>query len=189
MVPTTAPLIGFSGEIIWPLGQLSLLVKIGDEEHLTSAWMNFMVVRSLSPYNRIIGRPGVRKIQIVLSTTHEMLKLPVAGGILTLRSSNIILIECVAVSRLEGQPPAAHQAVEERITEGCPPARQKRRSQAVDRNQAIQEEHDGSWRMRVDFTELNKTCPKDGYPLPEIDWKVESLCGFPFKFFLDAYKG
>ncbi|GJR60090.1 reverse transcriptase domain-containing protein [Tanacetum coccineum] len=29
----------------------------------------------------------------------------------------------------------------------------------------------------------------DGYPLPEIDWKVESLCGFPFKCFLDAYKG
>ncbi|GKB05646.1 reverse transcriptase domain-containing protein, partial [Tanacetum coccineum] len=25
--------------------------------------------------------------------------------------------------------------------------------------------------------------------LPEIDWKVESLCGYPFKCFLDAYKG
>ncbi|GJQ89264.1 reverse transcriptase domain-containing protein [Tanacetum coccineum] len=35
----------FSGETIWPLGQISLLVKIGDEEHSTSAWMNFMVVR------------------------------------------------------------------------------------------------------------------------------------------------
>ncbi|GJY81299.1 reverse transcriptase domain-containing protein [Tanacetum coccineum] len=49
--------------------------------------------------------------------------------------------------------------------------------------------HDGSWRMCVDFKDLNKACPKDGYPLPEIDWKVESLCGFPFKCFLDAYKG
>nr|GEX09044.1 reverse transcriptase domain-containing protein [Tanacetum cinerariifolium] len=26
-------------------------------------------------------------------------------------------------------------------------------------------------------------------PLLEIDWKVESLCGYPFKYFLDAYKG
>nr|GEU65924.1 reverse transcriptase domain-containing protein [Tanacetum cinerariifolium] len=43
--------------------------------------------------------------------------------------------------------------------------------------------------MHVDFKDLNKVCPKDGYPLPEIDWKVESLCGFPFKCFLDAYKG
>nr|GFA59276.1 reverse transcriptase domain-containing protein [Tanacetum cinerariifolium] len=29
----------------------------------------------------------------------------------------------------------------------------------------------------------------DCYPLLEIDWKVESLCGYPFKCFLDAYKG
>ncbi|GKE27712.1 reverse transcriptase domain-containing protein [Tanacetum coccineum] len=49
--------------------------------------------------------------------------------------------------------------------------------------------HDGSWRMYVDFKDLNKACPKDGYPLPEIDWKVESLCRFPFKCFMDTYKG
>ncbi|GJW88583.1 hypothetical protein Tco_0163923 [Tanacetum coccineum] len=36
--------------------------EIGDEEHSTSAWMNFMVVRSPSSYNGIIGRPGVRRI-------------------------------------------------------------------------------------------------------------------------------
>ncbi|GJZ29259.1 reverse transcriptase domain-containing protein [Tanacetum coccineum] len=49
--------------------------------------------------------------------------------------------------------------------------------------------HDGTWRMCVDFKDLNNACPKDCYPLPEIDWKVESLCGYPFKCFLDAYKG
>ncbi|GKD73773.1 reverse transcriptase domain-containing protein, partial [Tanacetum coccineum] len=49
--------------------------------------------------------------------------------------------------------------------------------------------HDGSWRMYVDFTDLNKSCQKDCYPLPEINWKVESLCRYPFKCFLDAYKG
>ncbi|GJS61551.1 reverse transcriptase domain-containing protein [Tanacetum coccineum] len=49
--------------------------------------------------------------------------------------------------------------------------------------------HDDSWRMCADFKDLNKACPKDGYPLPKIDWKVESLCGYPFKCFLDAYKG
>ncbi|GJS68631.1 reverse transcriptase domain-containing protein [Tanacetum coccineum] len=77
MVLATTPLIGFSGEIIWPLGQISLLVKIGDAEHSTSALMNFVVVRSASPYNIIIRRPGIRKIQAVLSTAHGMLKFPV----------------------------------------------------------------------------------------------------------------
>ncbi|GJY40332.1 hypothetical protein Tco_0427602 [Tanacetum coccineum] len=59
LIPASTPLIGFSGEIIWPIGQIQLLVRIGDEEHSASAWMNFVVVRSPSPYNRIIGRPGV----------------------------------------------------------------------------------------------------------------------------------
>nr|GEV48496.1 reverse transcriptase domain-containing protein [Tanacetum cinerariifolium] len=63
----------FSGEIIWPLGQISLLVKIGHDEHSTSAWMNFIVVRSPSLYNGIIGRPGVRRIRAVPSTAHGIL--------------------------------------------------------------------------------------------------------------------
>ncbi|GKC69910.1 hypothetical protein Tco_1115793 [Tanacetum coccineum] len=102
------------------------------------------------------------------------------------------------------------------VREGCSPTRQKKRGQAPERNKAMQVEveklidagimkevhyhswlsnpmmvkkHDDSWRMCVDFKDLNKACPKDGYPLPEIDWKVKSLCGYPFKCFMDAYKG
>nr|GEX11332.1 reverse transcriptase domain-containing protein [Tanacetum cinerariifolium] len=65
LVLATTYLIGFSGEIIWPIEQIQLLVRIGDEEHSVSAWMNFVLVRSPSPYNGIIGRPGVRKPQAV----------------------------------------------------------------------------------------------------------------------------
>ncbi|GJY29941.1 reverse transcriptase domain-containing protein [Tanacetum coccineum] len=56
-------------------------------------------------------------------------------------------------------------------------------------NPVMVKKHDGSWRMCVDFTDLNNACPHNCYPLLEIDWKVESLCGYPFKCFLDAYKG
>ncbi|GJV51563.1 reverse transcriptase domain-containing protein [Tanacetum coccineum] len=56
-------------------------------------------------------------------------------------------------------------------------------------NPVMVKKHDGSWRMYVDFTDLNKACPQDCYNLPEIDWKVESLYDYPFKCFLDAYKG
>ncbi|GJY64725.1 reverse transcriptase domain-containing protein [Tanacetum coccineum] len=60
MVPAMISLTGFSGETIWPLGQLRLLVTIGDADHSTRAWMNFMIVRSLSTCNGIIGRPRIR---------------------------------------------------------------------------------------------------------------------------------
>ncbi|GJX25472.1 reverse transcriptase domain-containing protein [Tanacetum coccineum] len=115
MVPATAPLIGFSREIIWPIGQISLSVKIGDTKHSMSTRMNFVVVRSPSPYNGIIGRPEVRKIQAFPSTAHGMLKFPVPGGILTLRSSKLIPLECTMVSGPEVQPSVSTRVMEEII--------------------------------------------------------------------------
>ncbi|GJR09536.1 reverse transcriptase domain-containing protein [Tanacetum coccineum] len=115
MVPATTSLVGFSGEIKWPLGQITLLVKVGDDEHSTSAWMDFMVVRSTSPFNGIIGRPTLRKMKAVPSTTHRMIKFPVIGGALTLRSSKIIPIECAMISGPEDQPPPVNKVKEERI--------------------------------------------------------------------------
>ena len=35
----------------------------------------------------------------------------------------------------------------------------------------------GKWRMCVDFTDLNKACPKDSYPLLRIDQQVDSTAG------------
>ncbi|GKE02567.1 hypothetical protein Tco_1390550, partial [Tanacetum coccineum] len=79
------------------------------------------------------------------------------------------------------------------VRKGCPPIRQKKKGQATERNIAINDEvsklvtagimrevhyhdwlsnpvmvkkSDNSWRMCVDFKDLNKACPKDGYPLP-----------------------
>ncbi|GJY52820.1 hypothetical protein Tco_0444484, partial [Tanacetum coccineum] len=97
MVPATTSLTGFSGETIWPLGQLRLLASIGDAVHSTKAWMNFMIVRSLSPYNGIIERPGIREIQAVPSTAQGMLKFPVDGGIVTIRNTILIPGECATV--------------------------------------------------------------------------------------------
>ncbi|GJX98811.1 reverse transcriptase domain-containing protein [Tanacetum coccineum] len=201
MVLATTSLTGFSGETIWPLGQLWLLVTIGDTDQSTKAWMNFMIVRSLSPYNGIIGRLRIREIQAVPSTAHEMLKFPVDGGIVTIRSTILIPAECATVitsskeipketGKKRGQAPERAKAIQAEV--------QKLVEVGIMRevyyhewlsNPVMVKKHDGSWRMCLDFTDLNKACPQDCYPLPEIDWKVESLRGYPFKYFLDAYKG
>ena len=82
---------------------------------------------------------------------------------------------------------------------GSNPVIQKKRGQEEDRNKAINanvadlvsagilrevmfptwianhvmvKKANGSWRMCIDYSDLNKTCPKDCYPLPEIDQKV-----------------
>nr|GEW38117.1 reverse transcriptase domain-containing protein [Tanacetum cinerariifolium] len=199
LVPAITLLIGFSGEIIWPIGKIQLLVRIGDEEQSASAWMNFVVVRSPSSYNEIIRRPGVRKLQAVLSIAHGILKLLVKGGVITLKSSRMVPLECALVSGPEEILLATEPILKERVNvainseyskqtvmigstltkggrnklcgllqrnldifslkpadmngvprhieehhlkvrEGCSPVRQKKRRQAVDRNQAIHEE-------------------------------------------------
>ncbi|GJU14770.1 reverse transcriptase domain-containing protein [Tanacetum coccineum] len=273
--PATTSLTGFTGEKIWPMGQLRLPVIVGNKEHSTTAWMNFMVIRSPSPYNGIIGRPGISAIRAVPSTAHGMLKFPVDGGIVTIYNTAAPPKECNTVTGDVTQTKRQHatkvtnlkvaihpdypeqevsiggslsdtgraavcallqrnldifawepkhmtgvpRSITEhklKIRQGYSPVRQKKRGQAPERAKAILEEvhklveagimrevyyhdwlsnpvmvkkSDGSWRMCVDFTDLNKACPQDCYPLPEIDWKVESLCGYPFKCFLDAYKG
>ena len=35
----------------------------------------------------------------------------------------------------------------------------------------------GKWRMCIDFTDLNKACPKDSFPLPSIDRLVDASAG------------
>ncbi|GJT14741.1 hypothetical protein Tco_0873447 [Tanacetum coccineum] len=236
---------GASSEILYKHCFISLLVKIGDEGHFTSAWMNFTVVRLPSQHNGIIGRPGIRKIRAIPPTAHGMLKFPIEGGTITLRSSRIIPMECAMISGPSTRSPEVGKILEEKIRvaihpeypeqtiaigstltekgrkelctllgqnldvfawkpadmtgvprhtaehrlivrEGCSPIRQKKRGQAPERNKAIQEEveklvdagimkevhyhnwlsnlvmvkkHDGSWRMCVDFKDLNKACP------------------------------
>ncbi|GKD18336.1 reverse transcriptase domain-containing protein [Tanacetum coccineum] len=56
-------------------------------------------------------------------------------------------------------------------------------------NPVLVKKVDDTWRMCIDFKNLNFACPKDFYPLPKIDLKIEAVMGFPFKCFLDAYKG
>ena len=96
------------------------------------------------------------------------------------------------------------------------PVHQKRRKFAPERNLIIQEEverllktgmirevhfpkwlanvvvvqkKNGKWRVCVDFTDLNKACPKDPFPLPHIDSMIDATAGHELLTFMDASSG
>ncbi|XP_010490420.1 PREDICTED: uncharacterized protein LOC104768192 [Camelina sativa] len=96
------------------------------------------------------------------------------------------------------------------------PVRQKRRRLGPDRVKAVQDEverllkadqivevqypdwlanpvvvkkKNGKWRVCVDFTDLNKACPKDSFPLPHVDRLVEATAGNQLLSFMDAFSG
>jgi hypothetical protein len=56
-------------------------------------------------------------------------------------------------------------------------------------NPVLVKKKGGKWRMCVDYTGLNKACPKVPYPLPRIDQIVDSTAGCETLSFLDAYSG
>lgn len=96
------------------------------------------------------------------------------------------------------------------------PIQQKKRTFTTNRNLAIAEEVDKllkarfirevtypnwianvvlvkksnrKWRMCIDFTNLNKVCPKDSFPLPRIDTLVDSTSGHTLLSFMDMFFG
>lgn len=56
-------------------------------------------------------------------------------------------------------------------------------------NVVLVKKANGKWRVCIDFTDLNKACPKDSYPLPRIDNLVDSTSGHKLYSFLDSFSG
>jgi len=56
-------------------------------------------------------------------------------------------------------------------------------------NMVVVRKKTGKWRVCVDFTDLNKACPKDPFPMPKIDQLVDATTGHPRMSFLDAFQG
>ncbi|GKB99068.1 reverse transcriptase domain-containing protein, partial [Tanacetum coccineum] len=85
--PPTTPLIGFAGQSLWPLGVITLPLTMYDYNGRGSKTIvvEFMVVQAPSPYNAILGRPGMKKLGAIASTIHALIKFPIQSGITTVR--------------------------------------------------------------------------------------------------------
>ena len=96
------------------------------------------------------------------------------------------------------------------------PVKQKRRSFSPERQRAINEEvgkllqrkairevdypewlanvvlvkkANGKWWLCIDFTDINRACPKDSFPLPRIDLIVDATADHELLSFIDAFSG
>ena len=54
-------------------------------------------------------------------------------------------------------------------------------------NSVLVKKPNGKWRTCVEFTDLNKACPKDSFPLPRIDQLVDSTTGHALLNFMDSW--
>ena len=87
LVPTNAPLVGFGGTRVLPLGAVTLSVMVGDYPQQITKNVTFLVVDCSSAYNAILGRPTLNSWKAVTSTYHLMIKFPTDYGVGELRGS------------------------------------------------------------------------------------------------------
>ena len=56
-------------------------------------------------------------------------------------------------------------------------------------NTVVVKKKSGKWLVCVNFTDLNKACPKGPFPMPRINQLVDATVGHPRMSFLDAFQG
>ncbi|GJV66553.1 reverse transcriptase domain-containing protein [Tanacetum coccineum] len=80
------PLVGFSGERSWFVGELLLEITIGDASLSRTETLNFVIVRYDSSHNILLGRTAMQRMGIVVSTIHGAIKFHTEKGIGTIFS-------------------------------------------------------------------------------------------------------
>ena len=85
LIPTNAPLVGFGGTRVLPLGAITLSVTVGDYPQQITRDVTFLVVDCSSAYNGILGRPTLNSWKAATSTYYLMIKFLTEYGIGELR--------------------------------------------------------------------------------------------------------
>ena len=102
LIPTNAPLVGFGGTRILPIGSITLLVTVDDYPQQITKDVTFLVVDCSSVYNGILGRPTLNSWNAATSIYHLMIKFPTEYGIGELRGDQVAAHECyIAMLELE----------------------------------------------------------------------------------------
>ncbi|GJZ34806.1 reverse transcriptase domain-containing protein [Tanacetum coccineum] len=231
-VDSNTPLVGFSGEESWLLGEVPLEVIIG-EGPLTMAVRRSTIRshnRRRSPHDHkdtyIRNRKRLMEEEEGNSTNNGQGDAKDILSCIDTEEKIVIDDEYpkqkVTIGRqlptrikmwLEETFSTKHQLNMFNHTESV---KQKKRSLAPERNEAIRtqveelveagvlrevkyqtwvsnliivKKDDGKWKMRIDFTIINKACIREPHPLPAAELGVENLLKYRLKCFLDAYKG
>ncbi|XP_013674081.1 uncharacterized protein LOC106378511 [Brassica napus] len=207
------PLIGFSVEVKQTDGEVTFPVYTEGINMSTK----FLIVDYDSSYNMILGWPWIHVMGAVPLTLHQMVKFPTPFGIREIRGDQEYSRSCYQTT-LKGKTKTCLGSIRRSSCTSCRwipyinpldkrgesfPQRgtqssTKRSGAGFIRkvqypellaNVVVVKKKNEKWRVRIDFTYLNKSCPKDPFPLPHIDKLVDTTAGHQLMSFMDAFSG
>jgi hypothetical protein len=103
--PFGSPLVGFGGEVVYPLGIIPLPVTAGTTPRLSTVMVDFLVIDRPSAYNAIVGRPTLNKLKAVTSTYHLMMKFPTEEGVGVVRGDQLTSRKCYNIAMKNASSP------------------------------------------------------------------------------------
>ena len=79
--PVNTHLQGFSGEKVFPLGSIQLVLTLGEPPYQVTTTARFLIVDAPSTYNMLLGRASLNAIKAIPSAYHMMIKFPTVNGV------------------------------------------------------------------------------------------------------------
>nr|GEV24595.1 reverse transcriptase domain-containing protein [Tanacetum cinerariifolium] len=172
LTQTQTELVGFSGEQLLPMGKIELEVMFGSGGLCRRTTMKFTVVQASSPYNIILGRTEMRELRAISCTTHAMIKFQ------PLRESPYCVSEAIG-KLVKGQPRRVRLAT----------LRHGRGTKANHPTlfECKCEHHFGGIKAKNSWFRKKQSNDERSRRIGQ--GRYEAVMDFPFKCFLDAYKG
>ena len=115
LIPTNAPLVGFGGIRVYPLGAVTLSVTIRDYPQQITKVLTFLIVDCSSAYNSILGWPSLNSWKAVTSTYHLIIKFSTEYGVGEVRGDQVAACECY-IAMLEMNDHQQTMRIEEQWT-------------------------------------------------------------------------
>ncbi|KAK1625913.1 hypothetical protein QYE76_000228 [Lolium multiflorum] len=174
-----------------PMGKVRVDVTFGGRDNCRVENVLFEVVDLDSPYHALLGRPALAKFMASTHTAYLKMKMPAPNGPLTVVGNYKVSLETTSArsnlaESLDAKPvrqPLRRFAEDRRKIIGEEVTKLLVSSFIVEvlhtewlANPVLVEKKKKedpkapkAWRMCIDYTNLNKACPKDPFPLPRID--------------------
>nr|ABA97921.1 retrotransposon protein, putative, Ty3-gypsy subclass [Oryza sativa Japonica Group] len=182
LTPTDQPFHGITPESSSKtLGKITLPVTFGQADNFQTEQITFDVKEFDTAYNAIIGRGSLAMFMAASHYTYQVLKMPGPKWTITIQGNAKLALS----KNYKDSHPIKNKPYGKNWTNISKLASSEKSSS----NPVMLRKANGKWRMCVDFTDLNKACPKDHFPPPRIDQLVDSTACCESLSFLDAYSG